>query len=84
MSFYHEELLERAAKELNQGECWEFEMGSKEKAHNEYVRLKNVMKKKNFYSSPAKKCLNVSRNGSILLVEMGTPDPFPTPVKICR
>ena len=84
MSFYHEELLERAAKELNPGECWRFDMESKEKAHNEYVRLKNVMKKKNFYSSPAKKCLNVSREGSVLLVEMGTPNPFPTPVKVCR
>ena len=31
MSFYHEELLERAAKELNPGECWEFDMESKEK-----------------------------------------------------
>ena len=82
MSFYHEEMLNNAAAELNPGEAWRFEMESKEKAHNEYVRLRNVMKKKNFYSSPAKKCLNVAREGSVVIVAMGTPNPFPTPRKV--
>ena len=82
MGFYQVELLDRAARELKPGEAWSFEMGSKEKAHSEYVQLKKEMKKKNFYSTPAKKCLNVSRNGSVLIIEMGRPNPYPTPRKV--
>ena len=54
-------------------------MESVERAHAEYVQLRKEMKKKNFYSSPAKKCLNVSRKGSVLIIEMGRPNPFPAP-----
>ena len=70
------------AKEMNPGEKWEFDMESVEQAHSEYVQLKKEMKKKNFYSTPAKKCLNVSRNGSVLIIEMGRPNPYPTPRKV--
>ena len=82
MGMYQVELLEKAAKEMNPGEKWEFDMESAEQAHSEYVQLKKEMKKKNFYSTPAKKCLNVSRNGSVLIIEMGRPNPYPTPRKV--
>ena len=79
MGMYQVELLEKAARELEPGEKWEFDMESVERAHSEYVQLKKEMKKKNFFSSPAKKCLNVSREGSVLVIEMGRPNPFPVP-----
>ena len=79
MGMYQVEMLEKAARELEPGEKWEFDMESVEQAHSEYVQLKKEMKKKNFFSSPAKKCLNVSRKGSVLVIEMGRPNPFPVP-----
>jgi len=80
MGYYQLELLERAAREMNPGETWKFEMGSKEEAHSEYVQLKKEMKKKDFYSSPARKCLDISREGSVLIVRIGKPNPYPTPI----
>ena len=84
MSTYHEDLLERAAREMNQNEEWKFEMGSKEIAHNEYVRLKKIMSKKEFSSTPAKKCLFLRREGSVLILEMGRANPFPEPIKVVK
>ena len=82
MSVYHEELLERASRELEQKTGWEFEMGSEEKAHTEYMALKRVMKKPGFASNPAKKSLELSRKGSKIVITMATPAPFPEPVKV--
>ena len=84
MGFYQVELLDRAARELKPGEAWSFEMGSKEKAHSEYVQLKKEMKKKEFFSTEEKKCLDVSREGSVLIISMGTPRPYPEPVLVRR
>lgn len=84
MGIYQVELLDKAAGELNPGERWEFEMGSREKAHTEYVKLKKEMGKKGFYTTPARKCLEVSREGSILIIEMGNPEPYPVPRKVYR
>jgi hypothetical protein len=55
-------------------------MESKEEAHSEYVQLKKEMRKKDFFSTPARKCLDVSREGSVLIVRMGRPDPYPAPI----
>ena len=82
MSAQHEELLERAAREMEPNEIWKFEMGSKEKAHSTYVAIMRVMKRKNFYSTTAKKCLNVSREGSVLVICMEEPVFYPAPTKV--
>ena len=84
MAVYHEETLERAARELNPLEAWRFEFESKEEAHYEYIALQRIMKRKGFCNTTAKKCLTITREGSVLIIEMGRPMQFPVPVKICR
>ena len=83
MSDYHEEILTRAVNELKENEHWEFEMGSKENAHREYMNLRKTMKRKNFYQKDERrKGIKVSRKGSTLIIEVGKYTAFPEPLKI--
>lgn len=84
MSAIHEELILRAARELEVDKYWEFTYPSKEKAHSEYVVLKRTIMK--FTGrSVAIKALTISREGNRIRLEMGTPEMFyPKPVEYSK
>lgn len=84
MSAIHEELILRAARELEVDKYWEFTYPSKEKAHSEYIVLKRTIMK--FTGrSVAVKALTISREGNKIRLEMGTPEMFyPKPVEYSK
>lgn len=80
MSALHDEAIEQAARVLGLGEELEYDFGSAERAHKEYMSFKRALNKKG--RTPAVEALTVSRSDCLVRIRMDTPRHlFPTPVK---
>ena len=80
MSALHDEAIEQAARVLGLGEELEYDFGSAERAHKEYMSFKRALNKKG--RTPAVEALTVSRSDCFVRIRMDTPRHlFPTPVK---